>query len=194
MDLDDETDNHNFFDDQKIRLACIVTAVKTKPTRNNSLMAYVTLEDDTGTMEMLAFSQALGQYGSYLQEGAVLYVEGRLSIQEEKAPQIRCNFVQPLEQAAQRAANSPYGGGGRTVQSGKPGVIPNVSHIYVRIPTITDERVGYVRKVLIMFPGQSQLIFYAEDTKKRYGIPCLIHTSLMRELNEVFGKENVVIK
>ena len=195
MDLDDEADNHNFFDDQKIRLACIVTAVKTKPTRNNSLMAYVTLEDDTGTMEMLAFSQALGQYGSYLQEGAVLYVEGRLSIQEEKAPQIRCNFVQPLEQAAKKAVNSPYGGGKHTIQGGsKSGIVSDASHIYIRVPTITDERVSYIRKVLIMFPGQSQLILYAEDTQKRYGIPCLIHTSLIRELNEVMGKENVVIK
>ncbi len=49
-----------FRDEQRVTLACVVTAVKTKTTRNNSLMAYVTLEDDTGGIEMLVFSKTLG--------------------------------------------------------------------------------------------------------------------------------------
>ena len=36
-------------------------------TKNNSLMAYVTLEDDTGSMELLAFSRVLEESGNYLQ-------------------------------------------------------------------------------------------------------------------------------
>lgn len=40
-----------------------------KTTRNQSLMAYVTLEDNTGSMELLVFSSTLNQYGSLIHEG-----------------------------------------------------------------------------------------------------------------------------
>ena len=53
---------------------------------------------------------------------------------------------------------------------------------------------AYLRKVLIMFPGRGQIVFYAQDTQKRYGLPGLIHTSLVREAREVLGEENVVVK
>ena len=38
------------------------------------------------------------------------------------------------------------------------------------------------------------MVFYFADTGKRFGAPCLIHTSLIRELRELLGEENVVIK
>ena len=50
-------------DDEIVSVAGIVQAVKMKSTRNNSMMAYVTVEDDTASMEMLAFSNVLNQYG-----------------------------------------------------------------------------------------------------------------------------------
>ena len=191
LDFDNESGPQNFHDDQKLRLACMVTGVKTKTTRNNSLMAYVTLEDDTGSMEMLVFSKTLGECGSYLKEGMALFVEGRLSVREEREPQIVCNSVQPLANAV--VPETPFGG--HTIRGQeRPGVIRGAGRIYVRVPTVADERVKYIRKVLVMFPGTGQLVFYAEDTKKRYGMPCLIHTSLVRELKEVLGDENVVVK
>ena len=45
-----------FADDQRITICGIVTSSKTKTTRNNSLMAYVTVEDDTASIELLCFS------------------------------------------------------------------------------------------------------------------------------------------
>ena len=50
------------------------------------MMAYVTLEDDTGSMELLTFSNVLTQFGSLVQEGAAVVVIGRLSIRDEKDP------------------------------------------------------------------------------------------------------------
>ena len=48
--------------------------------------------------------------------------------------------------------------------------------------------------MLVMFPGTGQMVFYFQDTKKRYGMPCLIHTSLVRELKALLGEKNVVVK
>ena len=45
-----------------------------------------------------------------------------------------------------------------------------------------------------MFPGQERMVIFFEDTKKRLGAPCLIHSALVEELTELLGKENVVVK
>ena len=55
-----------FTDDQIVSVAGIVQNVKMKTTRSNSMMAYVTVEDDTAAIEMLAFSNILSQFGGYL--------------------------------------------------------------------------------------------------------------------------------
>ena len=45
-----------------------------------------------------------------------------------------------------------------------------------------------------MFPGKQQMIIYCEREKKRMGTYCIIHQSLVDELKELLGDENVVIK
>ena len=76
-------------------LAGVVAAAKTKTTKNNSLMAYVTLEDDTGSLELLVFSRVLEESGSYLQVNLPILTEGRISVRDEKAPQLMCDRVTP---------------------------------------------------------------------------------------------------
>ena len=51
-----EQDDGRYHDEQTVQLAGIIEQVKMKTTRSNSVMAYITLEDDTGDMELLAFS------------------------------------------------------------------------------------------------------------------------------------------
>ena len=45
-----------------------------------------------------------------------------------------------------------------------------------------------------MFPGTQQMILYCEAEKKRIGARCLIHEGLVLELEELLGRENVVVK
>mgnify|MGYP000290817482 CR=1 FL=1 len=89
---------------QRILLAGVVAAAKTKTTKNNSLMAYVTLEDDTGSLELLVFSRVLEESGSYLQVNLPILTEGRISVRDEKAPQLMCDRVHPLSQVRNRPA------------------------------------------------------------------------------------------
>src|SRR5699024_9947547 len=55
-------------DESIVSVAGIIQKVRLKTTRNNSMMAYVTLEDDTASMELLTFSSVLNQCGSLIQE------------------------------------------------------------------------------------------------------------------------------
>ena len=58
-----ENGGDTYQDEQIVNIAGIVEAVKMKTTRSGSMMAYVTVEDDTGSMELLTFSTILSQYG-----------------------------------------------------------------------------------------------------------------------------------
>ena len=115
-DFAQEGGAEKFRDGQKVVLAGVVTSSKTKTTRNNTLMAYVTLEDDTGSMELLVFSRVLGESGAYLKENMPILTEGRISVRDEKAPQLMCDWVRPLEQVGRVSPDSPQG---RRRRSGK---------------------------------------------------------------------------
>ena len=93
-------EDSRFKDDQIVSVAGVVQSLKMKTTRNNSMMAYVTLEDDTASIEMLAFSKVIEQYGSYLYENSPVVITGRLSIRDEKEPQIVINRARPIQDFA----------------------------------------------------------------------------------------------
>ena len=54
-----------------------------------------------------------------------------------------------------------------------------------------DGRRDKVRKILQMFPGRQVCLLYDPQTGARDRTPCLIHPSMVRELEEMFGKDNV---
>ena len=167
-----------FRDEQRVILAGVVTSSRTKTTRSNTLMAYVMLEDDTGSMEMLVFARVLGEAGPYLKEGVPVLAEGRLSVRDEKAPQLMCDRVRPLEQLS--GGPSPAGEEAR--------------RLYIRIPSLDDPRWEKIKLVLTMFPGTEQMKVRCADTGRLLGTPCLVHDALVRELQELLGAENVVVK
>jgi len=169
-------------DGQQLTLAGIVTYAKTKTTKSNTLMAYVGLEDDTGSIELILFSRTLSECASYLKEGEALSVQGKLSVRDEKAPQFMCDSAVPL---------------GRSVperRPERPAAAPAASKLYVRIPSSSDPRMRKMKLVLDMFPGNQQVILYCQDTKKRLGRPALLRPALVQEMRELFGPENVVEK
>ena len=81
-DFSQEGGPTRFQDGQRITIAGIVSSSKTKTTKNNSLMAYVVVEDDTAAIELLCFSRVLDSCGSYLHAetaGNGLHPRGRHS-------------------------------------------------------------------------------------------------------------------
>ena len=174
-------------DDQIVSVAGIVQAVKMKTTRNNSMMAYVTVEDDTAAIEMLAFSNVLNQYGGYLRENSPVVITGRLSIRDEKEPQIVINRARPISDFANEPA-APVREEPQRQQEVKTGTL------YLRLPGESDPRYPKIRAILNMFPGDSGVVLYFADTKQRRGTRCVLMDSMLGELRNVLGEENVVLK
>ncbi len=184
-DFDRDEGPETYQDGQRVVLAGVVVSVKTKTTKNNTLMAYVTVEDNTGAIEMLVFSRVLGESGSFLQEGSVLLAEGKLSARDEKAPQLMCDRLRPITEGMSSAAPARTGPGNRESASGR---------LYVKIPSAEDPRMRKLGLVLSMFPGTQQVVLYCADTQKRLGSAAQLHPALLAELREMLGTENVVVK
>ena len=176
--MDEES---TYTDDQIISVAGIVQTVKMKTTRSNSVMAYVTLEDDTAAVEMLAFSNVLSQYGGYLREGSAVVVTGRLSLRDDKEPQIVVNRARPISDFSQQE------------QPPEPPP-PAAGKLYLRLPTEQDRLFAKVRAIVNMFPGTNPVVVYFADTGKRLGARCALAQMMIEELKNVLGEGNVVVK
>ena len=181
-DLMDEDSTYR--DDQIVSVAGVVQSIKSKTTRNNSLMAYITLEDDTAAIEMLAFSNVLSQYGGYIQENHPVVITGRLSMREDKEPQIVINRARPMSDFEE---NRP------SVSEFRPSG-PRQGTLYLRLPTEEGKLFPKIRAILNMFPGKSSVVVYFADTKVKRGSTCTLDERMLNELNDVLGCENVVIK
>ena len=153
-----------------------------KPTKNNSMMAYVSLEDDTASVEMLAFSNVLNQYGGYLKENSPVVVTGRLSIRDEKEPQIVINRARPISDFANESAPEP-------VQSPVA-----VSTLYLQLTGESDPRYRKVKAILSMFPGSGKVVLFFADNRTRRGTQADFDSRMLEELKNLLGSPNVVLK
>ncbi len=172
-------------DDQIISVAGIVQTLKMKTTRNNSMMAYVTVEDDTAAIEMLAFSNVLSQYGGYIKENAAVVITGRLSLRDDKEPQIVINRARPISDFANGDVQP------EPIAQKEP---PKTGTLYLRLPTEEGKLFPKIKAILNMFPGGSTAVLYFADTKQRRGTRCALENSMLNELKNVLGESNVVIK
>ena len=168
-----------FADNQNITVAGVVAAAKTRTTRSNTLMSYIQLEDDTGSMELMAFQKALDKGGIYVKENAAIIVKGRISARDEKEPQLMVDSIRPISDVDALGANVPP---------------PAEKKLWVRLKSQNDPELKRIQLLLTMFPGSQQMILYCQAENKRIGAKCLIHEGLVAELKERLGDANVVVK
>ncbi len=80
-------------DGQNVKYAGIISSVKKKYTKNNKIMAFVTIEDLYGTAEIIVFENAYLKAGKSLVEENIVIVDGRLSIREDDTTTIIANDI-----------------------------------------------------------------------------------------------------
>lgn len=173
-----ENGGDTYQDEQIVNIAGIVEAVKMKTTRSGSMMAYVTVEDDTGSMELLTFSTILGQYGSLLYENSPVILNGRISVRDEKPPQMVVNRVVQIgdmkdldaAQAARQTAAQAH-------------------TVYLKIESSAQRSAKKVLPILKMFPGKARAVIYFADTGARMGGSCALDERMLQELREQLGEK-----
>lgn len=177
-DFQREEGPQQYRDGQRVVIAGVISNYKTRTTRNNTLMAYVNLEDDTSGIELLCFSRVLEESGSYIRENAAVLARGKISVRDEKEPQLMVDAIMPLQDNMEIQERGEK----------------KEKRLYLRFPNREDPRLRKVKLVLSMFPGEEQIILYFEDCKKRVGTRGQCHPALIQDLTERLGQENVVLK
>ena len=177
-DHENETGPKKYADGQYVTVCGIVGSYKTRTTKNHSMMAYVTLEDDSGFMELICFQRALDSGGNYIKDNAALIVRGRISVRDEKEPQIMVDSIRPLTDLDPMA--------GQEVKREKK--------LFLKLKSTDEATLKRISLILQMFEGEDTMVQYFADIKKQRSCRCLIHPALVTELQNMLGEENVVVK
>ena len=108
-----------------------------------------------------------------------MVVAGKISVRDEKAPQLIANQVWPIAEYSQQTQSAA------SVKSEK---------LYLKLPSETGREYRRVRPVLNMFLGKVPVVLYFEDTRLRRQTHCQPEPELLQELREILGEKNVVLK
>lgn len=196
-DLSGENASPAYKDGMTVRLACVITAVRLKSTKNGSMMAYVTVEDESASIELVVFPRSLQQCGAYLTEDSAVLLTGRIDAREDEAPKVLLNEAQPLTEAAvgsMLAKENPD----QSVYSDQQAAKLAPQKLYLRITSMKSDEWPHIKAVLLSQPGDTPVYLYPMDTKKKTlakrAYWCQPDVPLLEKLRFLLGEEDVIIQ
>lgn len=169
-------------DGKNVKYAGIITSVKKKYTKNNTIMAFVTVEDLYGSTEIIVFENCYNRASSVLLEDNIVLIEGRLSIREDDDVKIVANSIVDFENVLKVSEKE-------NTQEQKPKILT------LNIQNATEKQKTRLRGAIRFFSGERNNIAVQiidnEGTK-----PCgaiYLNKDILTEFEEILGKENVKI-
>ena len=212
-------ESDQYKDEQYVDVLAVVESVKKKVTRSGSVMAFVTLEDMYGSMEVLVFPKVLEKYGDLFAPGGSVWAHGRISFTEEKDPKFICEYAsapfspeemmirrRPAPEEKKRASQKPAAvPESVTPPRGeeRPGVQIkgyNTAYkgLYLRVPNAEDPLCKKAMQYIEIFDGVTDLYLYYTDTKKLVRAPAryrvAVNYELVSALKKLLGEGNVALK
>lgn len=166
-------------DGKRVKVGGIVTYRKNKITKSNSLMAFITIEDLYGPMELLVFPKVLKDYNDLLELEDMVIVEGNLSVREDDDVKIIAEKVTSLKEMSNRSPK-----------------------LYLRLTQQQLETdMDNIKMILEDYYGDSRVYIYVENKNAEkksafsLGKDCEVSVSdeLLNKLSEYLGNENVKI-
>ncbi|MDF2868520.1 MAG: polymerase alpha subunit [Anaerocolumna sp.] len=171
--LDEETGETKVNDGEMAVVGGIISVKTVKTTRNNSMMAFITLEDMAGAVEVILFPKDYEKYKGILAEDSKILVKGKITVEEEKAAKIICQEVIPFDQ--------------------------NPKEIWIKYKDkesfVQDEQSLY--EILSQYDGNDQVKIYLECEKAIKQLPksksIKAENVLLTKLREIYGEPNVKV-
>ena len=178
-------------------------------------MAFFSLEDRYGEMECIAFARVYAANEHLIRTDSAISVQGTLSLREDEAPKLLVNRIEALvddasfseekvrpkreesreskrretrEDARERTASA-------TEQPAVPENTPKPRRLFLRVPSMTDEKAKKARNLAELFDGDFPLYFY-DAQAAAYAEPIGIALSgyVLGEFRALLGDENVILK
>lgn len=196
-DLMPDAEQPKYKDGMYVNLACVVSAVKLKSTKSGSMMAYATVEDMTGMMELVVFPNALQQFGMYLKEDEAVLINGRIDAREDEAPKLIVQSAAPLSEESVSALESKELAKKPTL-TGQQALAKAGQRLYLRLPELSGEQFEQVKRFLAKQPGEIPVVLCLTSGGKPRLAPrslwCAGNLQLMQNLRFLLGNENVILK
>lgn len=185
----DDDEEARYSDGDNVTVAGSITSVTAKQTRGGAKMAFVTLEDRYGEIEIVVFPKILEKCGVYLREDAAIAVSGKLSAEEDSAPKIIAEKLITLSgNASERIMKS--------AERLPPPEPEKPKTLYLRVPSSDCAEVKRITALLSIFPGETPVVLY-DGSQKKYAKStggAEIMPNMLLLMKTILGEENVVIK
>ena len=171
--VDEETGKANVMDNTRVVLGGMVAGKTIKATKTGQMMAFVTLEDMTGSVEILVFPKDYEQYRRYLNDNQKLLVSGRVSIGDDPQGKLICEKMVPFED------------------------VPREVWIQFATKDAFQEQEQELLEVLSSWDGNDGVVVFLKDTRQYKRLPANRNVDVSGELpqllREKYGVENVRI-
>ena len=170
-------------DGSTVTVLGIITKVRLKVTKSNTTMAFVTLEDLYGSIQMLVFPKTLTDYAELIAEGRILKALAHVSIRDENDAELICESVQNAPSPSGEPETAPR-------RASRPG-------LYLKVQSEDDPLYRKAMKDIAVFDGATPLYIYFSREKKLMSAPASMRVSindvLLRELRRILGDKNVAV-
>jgi hypothetical protein len=87
-----------YHDGDKVRLLGIISTMRKKITKNNTTMAFLTVEDTYGSIEVMVFPKRYDTYGEFLKEDEIVLITAKVSLSDDEKPKLLLEECVPLDQ------------------------------------------------------------------------------------------------
>lgn len=180
-------------DGERTKIMGIITDVKKKITKSDTTMAFLNVEDTSGSIEVIVFPKILMENSTLLEEGRVLVFYGRLDLRDEEPSKLICEHIYTLE-----TAKDYYLRKGSAAKETSASTKKKRSGLFLKFPTESTPEQAQAEKLLAIFDGRTPLYYYFADTGKYVLQPSDrsvdVNEPLINELKRVLGEENVVFQ
>ena len=177
-------ENAHAYDEQNVTLVCTVVRTKTINTKAGGMMAFITVEDLSGSMEVLAFPKVLLAASEAVHDNAVVVIKGRVSYKEDEPSKLIADSIVDVECYEPDKIKTD-------IKSTKNG-------LWLKLSSMRSESFEETKNLLQIFEGNFPVYMYFEDTKQRMLAPkslwCTQSDLLVSELERVLGAGNVKVK
>ncbi len=188
----------------EITLAGIITEKTVKSTRRGEKMMFLTLEDATGELELIAFPNILEDFSALLVCDTAVAARGKLSFKDEEAPKLIISELIPLVRNGStdlpdftQRKTTPRMGAGKASATPQAKPAPKAKRLYLRIDRTHSELHKKAIALCSIFTGNTPVIFYDSEKSEYLSEPRLtVYPSeyVIKELKSFLGDSSVVFK
>ncbi len=187
-----DSDNAVYKDGERVKTMGIITHVKKKVTKSDTTMAFIDLEDISGSIEVVVFPKTLIQNSPLIAEGNVVVIKGRLDVRDDEPPKLICEFISTPENEQKELPEKPI------AENKEQTVKKKKSGLFLRFSSENCPEQIQAEKLLSIFEGRTPLYYYFADKTAYRSLPFErfvdVNEPLINELKKVLGDENVVLR